>query len=203
MGWELSWTEVAGFATGALCVWLVVRRNIWNFAVGMANNVFFWLLFTSAGLYADAWLQVVYFGLGALGWYWWLRGGENHSSLVVRPAPRWAAVAIGTFVTLAGVGIHHVLTRHTDSTVPWADAATTALSLGAQIMLNRKWIGNWWLWIAADVIYIVLYAHKGLHLTSLLYAVFLGMCVVGLRQWRAARDTATAAPVTGDAPVAS
>lgn len=57
----MSWVEIAGFITGAVCVWLVVRRNIWNFAVGMANNVFFLVLFLQAGLYADAWLQVLYF----------------------------------------------------------------------------------------------------------------------------------------------
>jgi hypothetical protein len=38
-GWTMSWTEVAGFATGALCVWLVVRQNVWTFPVGIANNV--------------------------------------------------------------------------------------------------------------------------------------------------------------------
>jgi nicotinamide mononucleotide transporter len=59
------------------------------------------------------------------------------------------------------------------------------MSLAAQIMLSRKWIGNWFVWIAADVIYVVLYAAKDLWLTSVLYAVFLGLCLVGLRQWRA------------------
>ena len=48
----MSWIEVLGFLTGALCVWLVVRRNIWNFPVGMANNVFFLILFWRSGLFA-------------------------------------------------------------------------------------------------------------------------------------------------------
>ena len=45
----MHWTELAGFATGALCVWLVVRRNIWTFPVGIANNVFFIILFLQVG----------------------------------------------------------------------------------------------------------------------------------------------------------
>ncbi len=72
----MTWTEIAGFVTGALCVWLVVKRNIWNFPVGIANYAFFFILFIGAGLYADAGLQVVYTGLALYGWYSWLRGAR-------------------------------------------------------------------------------------------------------------------------------
>ncbi|MDO5682377.1 MAG: nicotinamide riboside transporter PnuC [Propionibacteriaceae bacterium] len=180
----MTWVEIAGFVTGAVCVWLVVRRNVWNFAVGMANNVFFCVLFVQAGLYAEAGLQVVYFGLAALGWWWWLHGGANRTALVVRRTPAWAWLAVGAGVALGTGLLWWVLMTFTDSTVPGADALTTAMSLGAQLMLNRKWIGNWLIWIAADVIYIGLYVHKELYLTAVLYALFLTLCVVGLRQWR-------------------
>ena len=60
------------------------------------------------------------------------------------------------------------------------------MSLTAQLMLNRKWIGNWWVWIAVDVLYVGLYAYKGLYLTALLYLLFIGLCVRGLVEWRAA-----------------
>jgi len=193
----MNWTEVAGFVTGALCVWLVVRRNIWNFPVGIANNVFFIVLFVQAGLYADAGLQVVYIGLGLLGWYWWLHGGERRTALRVRrtPAAGWVGVAVGIAVGTAL--IWWLLTSHTDSTVPGWDALTTSMSLGAQLMLNRKWVGNWWVWIAVDVIYVVLYAVKDLWLTSALYAGFIVLCVMGLRQWNAElRGSATSAPAS-------
>ena len=194
----MSWTEVAGFVTGGLCVWLVVRRNIWNFPVGIANNVFFVVLFLEAGLYADAGLQVVYIALGLLGWYWWLRGGEDRTQLHVRHTPRlaWplviAGIAAGTWF------LQWLLVSHTNSTVAGWDALTTAMSLAAQIMLNRKWIGNWIVWVAADVIYVVLYAAKDLWLTSALYVVFLVMCVIGLRQWRT--EVTSTAPAV-DAPL--
>ncbi|GAB3713521.1 nicotinamide riboside transporter PnuC [Mariniluteicoccus flavus] len=196
----MSWTEILGFVTGAICVWLTVRRNIWNFPVGIANNVFFFVLFLQTGLYADAWLQVVYLGLAALGWYWWLRGGVDHTALVVRRTPAWAWAAVLAAVGAATAVLWRVLTSNTDSTVPVWDAVTTALSLGAQLMLNRKWIGHWWLWITADVLYIALYWHKGLHLTSALYVLFLAMCVVGLVQWRRALSAPTDVEVTKAAP---
>ncbi len=185
-GWAMTWTEVAGFVTGALCVWLVVRQNVWTFPVGIANNVFFIVLFVQAGLYADAGLQVVYIGLGALGWYWWLRGGPRRTALTVRRTPRAAVPALVGGVAVVTVLLTWTLSTFTDSTVAPADALTTAMSLAAQLMLNRKWIGSWWVWIAVDVLYVGLYATKGLYLTALLYLLFIGLCVRGLVEWRAA-----------------
>lgn len=189
----MSWTEVAGFVTGALCVWLVVRQQVWNFPVGIANNVFFIVLFVQAGLYADAGLQVVYIGLGVLGWYWWLRGGPARGELAVRRTPRAARPLLVVGCVAAAAVLTWVLTTWTDSTVAVADASTTAMSLTAQLMLNRKWIGSWGVWISVDVLYVGLYAYKGLYLTAVLYLLFIALCVQGWREWRRSLDAAGAA----------
>lgn len=182
----MSWTEVAGFVTGALCVFLVVRQHIANFAVGIANNVFFIVLFWRVGLYADAGLQVVYIGLALYGWRWWLHGGPDRSRLTVSRTPRPEALWLAAAGIAATVGLTAFLASTTDSTVPFWDAVTTVLSLQATYLLTRKRLENWWVWITADVLYIALYAYKDLHLTAVLYAGFLGLCIAGLVQWRRA-----------------
>jgi nicotinamide mononucleotide transporter len=53
-------------------------------------------------------------------------------------------------------------------------------------------VESWWVWIGADIVYIPLYAYKDLYLTSLLYAGFLALCLVGLAGWR--RDLAGRVP---------
>lgn len=183
----MDWTEIAGFVTGALCVWLVVKRNIWNFPVGIANYIFFFILFINSGLYADAGLQVVYFFLACLGWFWWLKGGEEHKGVEVSEPKPWQLGACGMAVILIAAFLQWVLHSFTDSTVAGWDALTTAMSLVAQFMLGRKWIANWWLWIAVDLIYMPLYVSKGLWLTAGLYGVFLIMCIIGLLEWHQAR----------------
>ncbi|MFF2778809.1 nicotinamide riboside transporter PnuC [Streptomyces sp. NPDC058052] len=181
----VSWTEVLGFGSGALCVWLVARQHLANWPVGIANNLFFVLLFTQAGLYADAGLQIVFIVLAAYGWWTWTHGGGPGSAeaLPVRRTSRteWTwLLAAGTVGTCA---LTLLLDRATDSTVPFWDALTTGLSLMATYGQCRKRLESWWLWIAADVVYVPLYAYKGLYLTSLLYVGFLTLCVLGLRGW--------------------
>ena len=188
----VTWTEILGFGSGALCVWLVARQHLANWPIGIANNLFFVLLFTQAGLYADAGLQFVFIALAAYGWWTWTHGGGPGSrTLPVRRTSRtewtWllAAGAVGTLLLTV------LLDRATDSTVPFWDALTTGLSLMATYGQCRKRLESWWLWIAADVVYVPLYAYKELYLTSLLYVGFLTLCVLGLRDWR--RDLAVRA----------
>jgi len=182
--------ELAGFVTGAACVYLTVKANILNFPVGLANSAFFLVLFLSAGLYADSALQVVYLVLGVIGWWQWVYGGAGRTRLVVgRSSTRELVVMVG-LVVAATVPLTIILTSAHDI-APFWDALTTALSLAAQWLLNTKKVQNWYFWIAADAIYVPLYFVKDLWLTAIVYAVFLAMCVAGLRAWRAAyRDDA-------------
>ena len=83
--WPIGVAEAWGFVTGGICVWLVVREHMWNWPIGLANNIFFFVLFLEGRLFADMSLQVVYFGLGIYGWLNWLFGGENRSVFAKNP----------------------------------------------------------------------------------------------------------------------
>ncbi|MDQ3403749.1 MAG: nicotinamide riboside transporter PnuC [Actinomycetota bacterium] len=175
--------EVIGFLTGALCVWLVARQNPWNWPIGMVNNVAFFLLFITAGIYADAWLQMVYLALAIYGWWAWLRGGDRHSHLPVSRTTSSQWRVLGAVGVLGTGALTWILMEVTDSTVPLPDAITTVLSLLATWGQARKKVECWWLWIAADIIYIPLYGYKELWLTAILYVGFIALCVLGLRSW--------------------
>lgn len=194
-GAPTTWGELLGFATGALCVWLVVRQHIANWAVGILNVLLLMVVFWYAGLYADAGLQILYVVLGFYGWWQWVYGGQARNTLPVRrtSGPEWWGLAVAGVVLTAGVAFF--LDRYTSSTVPLADALTTALSLLATYGQARKLLESWWLWIAADIVYIPLYAYKDLWLTSILYIGFLALCVLGLRAWLTDLRTPAPSPV--------
>jgi nicotinamide mononucleotide transporter len=178
-------TEVLGFATGAACVLLVIDESIWNFPVGLANNLFFLVLFASARLYGDMALQLVYLALGVAGWRRWARGSGDGGALAVSSMPPRERAALAMVTIVATVGLTSWFERVGDAS-PALDALTTVLSLGAQWLLNRKRIENWFLWLAADVLYVWLYVSRHLYLTAVLYAVFIVLCLVGVRRWRKA-----------------
>ena len=181
-----NWQELVGSLTGALCVWLLVRQNIWNWPIGITNNIFYIVIFYQSGLYADAGLQFVYIAISIYGWWNWLHGGVNHSELTVERASTSALTGyLGIAAAATGL-LYWLLKRFTPSTVPLADGVTVALFLTAQFMMSKKIVENWWFWIVGDVLAIGLYIYKHLYLTSILYTVFLAMCIAGLVEWQRA-----------------
>jgi nicotinamide mononucleotide transporter len=178
-------TEALGATSGALCVWLAAESDPWTWPIGIANNVFFLVLFWRSGLFADALLQVVYILVSSYGWWRWRSGRGAASVRPVARTPRREALLVLAVSIASTAALGWYLGRHTPSTVPWGDALTTVLSLAAQWLMSRRLVENWWVWIAADILYVPLYLAKGLTVTAALYVVFLLMCIAGLRGWLA------------------
>jgi nicotinamide mononucleotide transporter len=190
--------EVLGFVAGLACVWLYVRENPLAWPVGIVNSGAWAVLFWDARLFLDAALQLGFVALALWGWWQWLRGGPRHDGLLVRRTTPREAVAFGV-VAVAGVAVLTRAMTAVGDAMPFWDAATTTGSLVAQYMLGRKLLGTWWWWIAVDVAYAGIYATQGLWLTAALQPVFVVLCVLGLRAWRASLAAAPAVPV-GDPP---
>lgn len=97
------------------------------------------------------------------------------------PPRRWLPLA-GVFL-LAFALIAHVLIRYTDSTVPYGDSFTTAMSIVGMWMLAQKYVEQWLVWIAVDVVCTGLYIYKGLYPTAALYALYTIIAVFGYFKW--------------------
>jgi nicotinamide mononucleotide transporter len=154
--------------------------------------IYAWV-FVDAKLYSDALLQLAFAGFIGYGWYRWLQHLGEDGKVQVAPLPRTQAIihlAIGGVAAIAlGAFMHHL----TDAALPWLDAALTAFSLVAQWWQARRHVAAWWLWIVVDVIYVGEYVYKHLLITSVLYAGFVVLAVIGLRAWQGAGKKVTAA----------
>lgn len=174
-------------ATAALLinVYLAARANIYNFLFGAIGVALYFVIFYQAKLYADMSLQLVYFGLQFYGCYQWLYGSATHQALDIVSANKkiWN-IALFATILLFGILVY-VLSHYTDSTTVKIDALTTAMSLTAQWMMNKKYLENWWLWMLVDIISIKMYLFKDLYLTAGLYGIFFIICCMGYLRWRA------------------
>ena len=168
--------QIAGVLLGLLYLWLEYRADIRLWIVGLVMPLIHGALYYKSGLYADCSMQAYYVLAGLYGWLVWRRRGRKTDAGLTGPedaegAKRAAALRIGhtplrTVPALAGVyaaahiGLYLLLTRFTDSTVPFWDAGTTALSVVAMWMLSRKLVEQWLVWLVVDLVTVGLYLYK-------------------------------------------
>lgn len=183
--------EIVATILGLTNVYLIVRRNIWNYPFGLAMVILYAKIFYDYKLYSDALLQIYYVVIQLYGWWYWLRGRQADGLITVARLAHGQRALTAGIIVAGAAGLGWFMASNTDASVPYWDAATTVMSLMAQFLLSRRCIENWILWIAVDVLSIGIYTYKELYLTAGLYAVFLGMASWGLMAWlRAERQQA-------------
>ncbi|MEW7851319.1 nicotinamide riboside transporter PnuC [Massilia aurea] len=176
--------ELISFLLAVATVVLNIRQKHWAWLFSIASSATYAVVFFDARLYGDMGLQFVFIVASIWGWYTWLRGAGNAPLVVTRIKPgmrAWVLVAWFAGFVLLSTFLDHF----TDTDVPHADGFLTAGSLLGQLLLARKKLENWHIWIAVDILYVGLYVYKGLMLTAVLYGVFVLLAVAGLRTWSA------------------
>ena len=78
--------ESIGLVSGLLCVWLLIRENIWTFPIGLVYASVSVVVFVEQRLYADVLLSGYYVLMNAYGWWFWLYGGKRSSADELPPS---------------------------------------------------------------------------------------------------------------------
>lgn len=181
----MAWIEAFAFALGVINVTLVVRRSVWNYPFALAMVSLYAAVFWDARLYSDTLLQGFFFVVNVYGWRLWTSARADVGEIVVEVMSPAARLGWATVCVVGALGWGAAMDRFTDASLPWWDAGIAVTSVVAQILLARRKLENWILWIGVDVASIGLYAAKGLWLTMVLYGVFLVLAIWGLMDWRA------------------
>ncbi len=190
LGYPLSYVELLGTFFGLLSVYFASQANILTWPTGIVNEIFFFLLFFQVQLYADMFLQIYFFVVTIYGWYNW-----KQPSVKYRIDPLNVKTKILMIVTvlvgalLAGFVFSHIhrllpVVFSVPASYPYPDSFILVASIVATILLAKKKIETWYLWIAVDAVAVLLYLKKEIYFLSLEYAIFLGIATYGLYRWR-------------------
>jgi nicotinamide mononucleotide transporter len=158
--------SIAGI-TGVLCVVLVAKGSIWNYAFGLVNvSLYAWISYKAA-LYGDAGLNALYYlPMQFIGWWQWRKRGaamsesESAGDGVQVKARRldWSQrvlLVLGCFAAVTAVGF---LLKYLGDPQPFKDSATTVLSVVAQALMALAFMEQWALWIITNVISVIMWS---------------------------------------------
>jgi nicotinamide mononucleotide transporter len=213
-GYDLSWIEAIGTVAGLLCIWLASLEKISNYAFGLINVTLFAVIFFQIQLYASLLLQLFFFVANIYGWYAWSRQNtDNQQALQIRwmtlpKAIGWllvCVVAIGLMTlyinpvfawltkiavtVMQGVGLSVAMPELQPDAFPFWDSCLMVLSIVAMILMTRKYVENWLLWVIINVISVMIFARQGVYAMSLEYAILTLIALNGCWLWiKSARE---------------
>ncbi|WP_426445258.1 nicotinamide riboside transporter PnuC [Siccibacter colletis] len=207
-GYDLSWIEAVGTVAGLLCIWLASLEKTINYAFGLVNVTLFAIIFFQIQLYASLLLQIFFFAANVYGWYAWTRTtGQDEAVLQIRwlPMPKaltWIAacvVAIGlmtvfidpvfSFLTrtavslMQAVGISVAMPQLQPDAFPFWDSCMMVLSIVAMILMTRKYVENWLLWVVINLISVAIFTLQGVYAMALEYLILTFIALNGSRMW--------------------
>jgi nicotinamide mononucleotide transporter len=186
----ISWlseniVEVFGAVTGIAYVILEIRRNILLWPLGILTSAVYIYVFGRNGFYAGMVLQGYYVVISIYGWYKWQGAQDSRSEVKSDVSKIDSKTALICLVISLGLWalLWFSLDRWTDSPMPLWDGLITSLSVVATWMLTKKIIEQWYVWILANSIAVIVYLVMDMYPTAVLFAVYTVMAVIGLRAW--------------------
>ena len=185
LGTPVTWLEVLAFVLGLANIACNVFEIHWGWPLTViASGLYAWLFYASQ-LYGEASVNVFFAVTAVWGWSQWLKGqyDDGETPLVIRKLTRRGVGNTVVAWIVLWVVCATLLHKITDSDVVWADGFVTAGSIVGTVLLARKFIANWPVWLLVNAASIALFAYKGLTLTVVLYAIFFGLAIWGWLGW--------------------
>lgn len=180
---QTSWLEWLGFVSTIVCIYLAAKENIWNWPISILSIVISAILYLESHLFGDFALQFYFLFTAFYGWWFWIKKKKEDDKPVVSIKIGHWLLILFSIALLTGL-LGYFLAKYTPTNVPYEDGFCTAVSFVAQIMLTRKILENWILWIIVDICYVPLLMYKNLNVYAFLYAILVLIAIKGYLDWR-------------------
>ena len=181
---QLSIISLLSGCLGICSVCLASQGNIFTYLFGFAQVITYsWLCWTQR-FYGEMVINAYYFVTMIYGVVVWKRRLQSDSSTIIPRSLSLKVIALLVMVTLLGSWLAgRGLAAFTDDTQPYLDAFTTVPALVAQALMILVYREHWFIWLAVDILSVVLWLRAGDYCMVAQYAFWCANCLYGLRRW--------------------
>ena len=200
----MSYVELIGTIFYLWSVWLISKRRVLTWPVGIVSVLLYMALFYQIRLYSDTAEQIYYLGASLYGWVIWNKSPNDENQITDVIYSNKQSITFWIFITgVVSILVSIVMSRihllfpvffPEAASYPFLDALTTIMSFTAMWLMAKKKIESWIYWIIVDAVGIWLYFVKDVKFISLLYVILLIMAVNGLLSWDKVLKKSTANP---------
>ena len=184
---DTSWIELIAAALAVLYLLLAIKQRLSCWIAAFVSSVLYvWVLF-GARLYMESALNGFYALMALYGFWQWQHGKGGRALRVTRWPPAHHLIALAA-VVFASLFTWFFLRRYTAAAWPFLDSMITWCSVFATFLVARKVYENWYWWLVIDSVSMCLYFTRHLYVTMLLFALYVALIVVGMREWRRGLD---------------
>ena len=188
---QIDFLELLGLIFGLICVWLLIKQNIYTWPLGIIYVLISFIIFWEIRLYGDFILHIFFLVLNIYGWYYWANGKKNQEAEVPVTTFGLKSNMILLAVTATGVIIFGYFLESLPSifdglepaALPYWDATTSILSVTGMWLTTRKKLENWYYWLAVNILATGIYVHKGIYFYAVLYFIYIFLSVSGFKEW--------------------
>lgn len=174
-GVHTSILELVAIITGLFSIYYASKINKFTWLIGFISQVCYFVLFYNTGLFANAGLQIFYCAICIYGWIYWKN--DNHKITILSIKNK----LIILFCSILGILLLSYINPSENTLL---DSTITVFSIVGSILLSKKILDTWYLWIIVNILAIYLFFKVGLVLVSISYILALINSLIAIYKWK-------------------
>ncbi len=176
--------------TGTMCVILTGMGRMSNYIFGTINIILYSIVAYKATYYGDVMLNLFYYlPTNIIGWFMWKKHINNENGEVEKQKLSLKMEIIIGILSIAGILVYgYFLKNYTNDKLPYTDSMSTVLSIVAQILLLKRYMEQWIVWIIVDGVSIFMWVMAFFNggesvATLLMWSVYFVNAVIMFIKW--------------------